>query len=234
MALIDLNSTGPAFDPARFAKTFRDSDTRIPSQALLRLSVLHREAGRDLHLSQFLAGAPRFCVALMLAGAVTLGWASRDESSAPQNADFASDFIWAASILIGIVAMTHTHIRNFARSPGWVPLDDAASRLRMLLLYMGVVWGGGAFLVTPARPVLALAFVAGPSLACALTLKDEKGVIAFGAPAALLTASAALPGARPAGAWVAGAALAAGAAIAGFSMLQCAIRRRQDSLPALR
>ena len=228
MALTDLNSTGPAFDPARFARIL--CDTGIPREALARLPALHREAVRDLHLSQFLARSPRFCIALMLAGVVTLIW-----GNVPAT-DFASDFIWATSILIGIAAMTRTTIRGFARSPSLVPLQHTASELRLLLLYTGVAWGTGAFLAMPALPSPALAFVfaIGPSLACALILTDQKGVIAFGTPVALLTAVAALLD-WPHGGWVAGTTLAAGAATVSFSMLQCAIRTRGNSLsyPAL-
>jgi hypothetical protein len=218
-----------AFDPARFAKTFGD----IPLDALARLPLLQREAGRDLHLSQLLSNAPRFCVALMLAGVVTLIWISQERADAP-----AADFFWATAILIGIAAMTWTTIRGFARSPRLVPLRRSASELRLLLLFVGADWGIGAFLVMPAlpSPALALAFGIGPTLACALILKDLEGVIAFGVPASLLTAGAALLGGWPRGAWVAGTILAAGVTILGLSMLRCAIRERRDCLsyPALR
>jgi hypothetical protein len=232
MALTDLNSTGPAFDPARFARIL--CDTGVPGEALARLPALHREAGRELHLSQFLARSPRFCVALMLAGMVTLIWTFHDGSKDV----LAADFIWATAILIGIAAMTRTTIQGFARSPRLVPLQHTASELRLLFLYTGAAWGAGAFLAMPALPSPALAFVfaIGPSLVCALILKDQAGVIAFSAPVTLLTAGAALLGAWPYGGWVAGTILAAGAATVSFSMLQCAIRSRRDSLsyPALR
>ena len=235
MAVTDLNSTGPAFDPARFARILCDTD--IPREAMARLPALHREVARDLHLSQFLGRSPRFCIALMLAGMVTLIWTFHDGSGNVLAADFGTDFIWATSILIGIVAMTRTTIRGFARNPGLVPLEHTASELRLLLLYTGTAWGTGAFLAMPAlpSPALALVFAIGPSLACALILKDQKGVIAFSAPVALLTAGAALFGAWPYGGWIAGTTLAAGAATVSFSMLQCAINAPRDSLsyPAL-
>jgi hypothetical protein len=220
MALTDLNSTNPAFDPARFTKTFRDG---VHSEALARLSALHHQAGRDLHLAQFLASAPRFCIVLLLAGAVTLIWAS------PDGNGLDADFIWATSILLGIAAMTRGTIRGFARHPSRVPLEDAASELRILLLYMGVAWGSGAFLVMPVLPLSAFVFAVGPSLACALIFKDERGVIAFSAPVTFLTAGAALA----ANIWMAGMILVAGVVIVSLSMLHCAIRRRRDSLPSL-
>src|SRR5258705_10944724 len=172
MAFTDLNSTGLAFDPARFARIL--CDTGVPREALAHLPVLHREAGRELHLSQFLARSPRFCVALMLAGIATLIWTFHDASR--PAADFASDFIWATAILIGIAAMTRTTIQGFARSPRLVPLQHTAFELRLLLLYTGMAWGAGAFLAMPAlpSPALAFAFAIGPTLACALILKDPK------------------------------------------------------------
>jgi hypothetical protein len=196
MALADLNSTSPAFDP----KSFRDS---IPHEALARLPMLHSEAGRNLHLSQFLARSPQLCVALMLAGALILLWA---------DGNLKADFTWAMLVLVGVVGMTRNYIRGFARSLRRVPLQEAASDLRLLLLlYTGAAWGAGALLVMPA-----------------LILKDEKGVIAFAAPA--MAASAAILSAWPLDGWVAGALAAAGAVSACLPMLQRAMRARASQL----
>jgi hypothetical protein len=223
MALTDLH--GP--DPARFARIL--CDTGLPRDALARLPALHREAGRELHLSHFLARSPRFCVALMLAGMVTLIWTFQDGSR------LAADFIWATAILIGIAAMTRTTIQGFARSPRLAPLQHTAAELRLLLLYTGLAWGAGAFLAMPdlPSPALVFAFAIGPTLACASILDDPKGAIAFGAPVILLTAGAALLGTWPHGGWVSGTVLAAGAATVSFSMLQRAIRNRRHSFANL-
>jgi hypothetical protein len=113
-----------------------------------------------------------------------------------------------------------------------MPLIEAARELRLLLLYLGIAWGFGAFLVLPHAPAMTFFFAAIPSLAAALILKDEKGSIAFGAPIALLTAGAVLwrGGAWSGQAW-AGAILLAGTGIAALSMLQCAnLRRRVQDL----
>ena len=219
MALTDLNSTSPAFDP----RSFRDS---VPHEALARLPVLHGEAGRNLHLSQFLARSPQLCVALMLAGMLTLLWA---------GGNLKADFTWAMLVLVGVVGMTRNYIRGFARSLRRVPLQEAASDLRLLLLYTGTAWGAGAFLVMPALPAPALVFcfAAGPSLASALILKDDKGVIAFAAPALAASAGAAILSAWPLDGLVAGALLAAGAIIACLPMLQRAMSARRSSPPQL-
>jgi hypothetical protein len=228
MALIDLNSPGPAFDPARLAKTFRDTaaiPSTVPYEALDRLGALHQEASRDMALARFLARSPLLCLALMVIGASTLIWASR------AGATLEAEFTWAAMVLIGIVAMTGNAIEGQARNPQLVPLQKAAWKLRMLLLYTGTAWGTGGFLMLPGAAAPALAFAVAPSLACALILRDEKAVIGFIAPATLATATAVLLGTWPTGAWVAGTILIAGAAIAGLVMLQCAMHRRHNSLP---
>jgi hypothetical protein len=196
MALTEVNSSGPALDPARPAKTFRDSD--LPQHALNRLPLLHQEARHALRLSQFLARSPSACVVLMLAGAVMLLWAG-------DGGTLRRDFAWAALVLLGVIAMTRNFIRGHARSLRRVPLEEAAADLRMLLLYTGVAWGAGAFLMMPdlPSPALVFSFAAAPSLLLDLILRDTKGSAAFMVPASLITASAALFGAWPQGNWVA-------------------------------
>ena len=214
----------PAGDPVRLAKSFRDSEaveSAVPQAALALLPALHREAGRDLYLWRVLAASPQFCVVLMLEGAVALGLGSSSLNAG---------FVWTAAILVGVAAVAGNHIRGVARSPRQIPLTDAARELRLLLLYLGIAWGFGAFLVLPQQPALMFLFAALPSLIAALILKDDKGAIAFVAPTVLLTASALL-WSRDAGSAPAGAALLAGLGISVASMLQCArLRRRTQDL----
>jgi len=226
MALTEMNSPASAFDPARAAKNFRDS--RPPHEALSRLSVLHREAGRNLHLSQFLARSPVACVLLMLIGALALLWAGLSGGGTLK-----ADFAWAALVLLGVIAMTRNFIRGYARSLRRVPLEEAAADLRTLLLYLGMAWGTGAFLVMPGlpAPVLVFSFAAAPSLALALVLRDAKGILAFVAPSTLVTAAAALLGAWPLDIWVAAAIIA----VAGFVITRSMLRRAMNGrlLPEL-
>src|SRR5579883_834002 len=184
----------PAFDPDGSAKNLDDC-------ALTRLRLLHGEAGRNLALAQFLERAPGVCVILMLTSGMTLLWAGEAGGAALKPS-----FAWSALVLLGIVAMIRLHIRGFARSLRRTPLAEAASDLRHLLLYTGMVWGGGAFLVMPDLPAPALVFCFGllPGLGLALILRDARGFAAFTVPAALLTAGAALLGAWPLDVWVAG------------------------------
>lgn len=203
-------------DPVRLAKPFQDSEKAdqkaVPHAALALLPLLHRQAVCDLDLWRFLAASPQFCVVLMLEGAVALGAGSGGLDAA---------FVWTAAILVGIAAVTGNHIRGVASCPRHTTLTDAARELRLLLLYLGIAWGFGAFLVLPHKPVLIFLFAAIPSLSTALILKDEKSALAFGAPTAILSASAVLLS-RDAGnaqAWAA-AILLAGLSIAALSMLQ--------------
>jgi hypothetical protein len=182
------------------------------------LPLLHREAGRDLHLWRLLASSPRFCVALMVQGAVVLAWTAQ--------ASLGAKFAWAVAVLLGVAALTDNHIRGFARTPRQVSLPSAARELRLLLLYLGLAWGLGAFLVPPQPSALAFFFVAVPGLTAATILKDEMGTIAFGASASLLAAVAAAWHGGPRAAGTMGAILFAAVSIAGVSMLQRAMRRR--------
>ena len=116
MALTDLNSSSPAFDP----RIFRDNGA-VPYEALDRLPALHGEARRNMQLSQFLARTPQACLVLMLAGAAALIWAA--------GGGLKADFTWVLLVLIGIVAMTRNYICGFARGLRRVPLRETASGL---------------------------------------------------------------------------------------------------------
>ena len=225
MALIDLNLPGPVSDPARLPKTFRDVEGRkpVPRGALARLSILHDEAQTILRLSQFLAGAPKLCLALMLAAVLSLIWVAASVS-------LQARFVWAVMVLIGILGMTRNAIQAMARSPQQVPLQKSVWELRMLLLYTGTAWGTGAYLLMPNLPTAALVFAVTPSLAAALVLKDEIGAAAFAGPVSLATVSAAMLGAFDL--WVAGAVLVAGGIIASLTLLRRAVPRQRDMAPA--
>jgi len=81
----------------------------VPHRALALLPALRREAGGDLHAWQLLASSPQFCFALMLEGVAALAWGARP--------GLAAAFVWAATVLLGIAAVTRNHIRGCARNP---------------------------------------------------------------------------------------------------------------------
>jgi hypothetical protein len=193
--LAEWNSRAAPADPARPARNPDDG-------AIERLRTLHGEAGRNLALAQFVARVPAACGVLMLTGALALIWAA-----AAGGAGLKAAFAWAALVLLGIVAMIRLHIRGFARSLRRTPLAEAGSDLRLLLLFTGAVWGGGAFLIMPDQPAPALVFffAALPSLGVAVSLRDARGFAAFAAPSSALVAGATLLGAWPLDMWVASA-----------------------------
>ena len=210
MALTDRR---PIDAPLDAAQDCAPLDTPVPFEALAQLPRLHGEASRNLGLTRFLSRSPQACVSLMLAGMAMLILGA---------GTLKAEFAWSVLVLIGIVAMTRNFIRGFARSLRRVPLQEAASDLRMLLLYTGAAWGSGAFLVMPTlpSPALTFAFASVPLFALALILKDRKGLIAFALPACLITIGAALIGAWPQDIWVSLAILAAAMGSISLSALQ--------------
>ncbi len=52
MAITDMESASPSFDPASLTKNYDDG---VPYAALSRLPALHGEASRNIYLSRFLA-----------------------------------------------------------------------------------------------------------------------------------------------------------------------------------
>ena len=141
-----------------------------------------------------------------------------------------ADFGWSLLVLLGVVAMIRNHIRGFARSLRRIPLQEAASDLRVLLLYSGVAWGAGAWLVMPVMPspLLALGFALLPPLVLVMMLEDEKAAAAFTMPVVLLTAGAALTQDWHGAVWVAGIVLIAGLGIACIPAAQSMLQLRRD------
>jgi hypothetical protein len=212
-----------ASDAARAAQPLRDgapaTHPDFAPAGLAMLPALHHEAGRDLYLWGRFASTPQFCIALMLEGAVVLAWGAQ--------AGLGGKFTWAAAVVLGVAALTRNHIRGFTCSPRQIAVTHTVRELRLVLLYLGLAWSLGPFLVLPqsSAATLVLLFVAAPGLAAAATLKDAMGRMAFVMPAALLTAGA-VSRSEPSHPWVVGALLLAGVSIAGLSMLQRANRRR--------
>lgn len=217
MALTDWNASTAAFDPAR------DIADAIPRNALARLPALYGEQARDLALQRLLARSPVACTGLMLAAAVMLPLS---------GASLKAGFGWSVLVLIGVTAMVRNFIRGAARSLRRVPLQEAAHDLRVLLLYSGVAWASGAYMLMPGLPAPALAFgfAIAPALALALILKDRVANIAFTAPCVLGVAGAAILGAWPLDIWVAIAICAAGFGIILLPALQHADKNTPPGL----
>lgn len=169
----------------------------LPREALARLPLLHREARRNFGDARLLARSPAAAMLLMLMGAATLVTCAAMGDGLAIKPGFA----WAVLVLTGIAAMTRNYVRGFARALDRVPLRAAAADLRAILLYTGLAWGMGAYLVMPVVPLAAAAlpFAVLPPLLLVLLLRDEGAAVAFTVPTAMLAAGAALMQAGPPG-----------------------------------
>jgi hypothetical protein len=219
MALVEVNT--PAFDFARgLAVPTRNA---VPHDALAQLSRLREEASRDLHSARFLARAPQACIILLTAGTL---------AALSSTNGLMTEFTWAVMLLAGILVMISHHIRSCAAAQPQQSWQAAADRLRGLLLYMGLAWGSGAFLVLPGQPapILTFVFATVPAALLALILKDRQAIAAFAVPAAVATVTAAALGGWPQTLWI-GAAM--GAALPGIIVLP-ALQQQRPAGPVLR
>ncbi|HEU4550595.1 MAG TPA: hypothetical protein VFS01_12925 [Rhizomicrobium sp.] len=150
--------------------------------SLARLPCLHDEARLDLQALALLERSPRAALILMVSGAIVLagGWTS-----------LRAAFAWSLLVLAGVIGIVRNFIRGFAVARR-TPARQAGAALWTLLVFCGIAWGSGAFLVLPPAPSMALAaaFALLPGLAMSLALKDRKGAICFAMPAAAITAAA--------------------------------------------
>lgn len=225
MALVEVNRPSGAFDFARGLAT--PVAPAAPYDALAQLSRLRDEAGQDLRLTRFLASAPRACMVLLVTGTLMALSSAKG---------LGHEFTWGMMLLAGIVAITVSHIRNFAVVRPIQSLPAAAAHLRGLLLYTGLAWGSGALLVLPAQPapVLTFVFAVVPAALLGLILKDQKAAAAFAAPAAVVTVMAALLAGWPQALWISAAISAALPGIIAIPALQQNSPHRAFGNPVLR
>ena len=157
----------------------------LPVAALDQLARLHAETSQASRLTLFLRSSVHTASLFMLMGTCVLFLGG--------GSSFAHNFSWAALILAGVAALLFSYIRNTAAAFDRAPVSDAARNLRVILFYMGLAWGSGAFLATPNEfPVYqAILFVAIPVMLLAPILKDTGGLFAFLVPASAWTVYAA-------------------------------------------
>jgi len=157
----------------------------LPLAALDQLARLHVETSQANRLVKFLRSAVHAASLFMLMGASVLLLGG--------GTTIGRNFSWAALVLVGVAALTHSYIRTNAAVFDRTPVSQAAWNLRAILFYMGIAWGAGAFLVMPPDlPVVAATlFAVMPAVLLAVVLNDLRGLAAFQAPAGALTAVAA-------------------------------------------
>jgi hypothetical protein len=160
------------------------SDTALG--ALEHLARLHDETSHSGRLAQFLSAAVHIAALFMLMGVLVLVLGG--------GTTIGRNFSWGLLLLVGVAALLRSYIRTHARAFDRAPLPDAARELRVVLLYMGTVWGAGAFLALPSglSTLPLILFAAVPFLLLALLFTDVGGLTAFVAPATLLIIAAAL------------------------------------------
>ena len=109
------------------------------------------------------------------------------------GATIGHNFSWAVLILIGVTGLLYSYIRTNAAAFDRAPVSEAARNLRVILFYMGLAWGAGAFLAVPPDLSLlqAVLFAVMPTLLLALVANDTTGLAAFLVPAGALTIGAA-------------------------------------------
>lgn len=156
----------------------------LPRDALDQLARLHAESSQASHLARLLRNSVHAASLFMLMGSCVLLMG---------GGTIGRNFFWAVSILAGVVGLIASYIRTNAVAFDHAPFSATARNVRATLLYLGVAWGAGAFLVLPAElpAVGAILFAVIPALLLALLLNDAKGIAAFQVPAGLLTIGAA-------------------------------------------
>jgi hypothetical protein len=163
----------------------------LPVAALEQLARLHVETSQASRLTLFLRSSVHVASLFMLMGSCVLLLGG--------GASFARNFGWAALILIGVAGLLYSYIRNTAAAFDRAPISQAARDVRIILFYMGLAWGGGAFLAVSADfpAYQAILFAVLPVFLLALMLNDNLGLLAFLAPAGAWTIYAAFARAWP-------------------------------------
>jgi hypothetical protein len=192
---------------------------------LAKLALLHAEAeetarlanlvGRSLHLALLLPALCLFTAALA------------------QGVSLASQMVWGVFIAFATVALLRAYATAIAAPFERPVLKTFAKDMSAILLYAGFAWGAGAFLALPAGTSFAasIIFAVAPSLAVAILLREQEAAFLFLAPAAMLSAFAAVLKPFAGGALDAGLILLAAGAIAGAAVLAAQRRRLALSLP---
>ena len=155
-----------------------------PGSAVAKLAILHAEAEETSRLGNLLGRSLHAAIALPLAAMVPISL-SADVGAAPRVA-------WAVLIIVASLAIARAYANSIGRPFERVALHSFANDLTAVLLYCGIAWGAGAFLVLPqSAPVgSALVFAVAPALGLGLLLRDRRAILLFLAPASALTAFA--------------------------------------------
>ena len=197
-----------------------------PRSAIARLAILHAEAEQTARLANLLGRS--FYAALMLPIAAGVAIAFSTAAGAP------SCVAWAILVIVASLAIARAYSVTIGQPFERVVLQAFSQDLSAVLLYAGLAWGAGAFLVL-ARDLpigSAVLFASAPTLALALLLRERNAVLLFLAPVVVLTAFACVLRPFAGGALQAGLVLIICAGVAG-AIFAVDRRRNQHSSNAL-
>ncbi len=183
------------------------------ARALHRLSRLHDEAVVTAKLANLL-GRTSFVAWLLVAGMAVIGFTSAGIVT------LAPLVLWCLFTSAAVIAILRLYQRTIVAPFELMPLRAFAADLEAALLYAGVAWGAGGFLVLPGTsdPLMLVLFSAGTAAGVSAILRSRTSLF-FLAPAVIIPALAADFRPLPEG-WVAALyALMAGAALAGVIWL---------------
>ena len=174
----------PLLDFASPAAALAEDLRNKPSSAVAKLAILHAEAEETSRLAKLLGRSLHAAIALPLAAMMPIAL-SADAGAAPRVA-------WAVLIIVASLAIARAYANTIGRPFERAALHTFANDLTAVLLYCGIAWGAGAFLVlSQSSPVgSALVFATAPALGLGLLLRDRRAILLFLAPAAALTAFA--------------------------------------------
>ena len=150
----------------------------VPGAALRRLPELHDESRLALRRAGLMTRAVPAAGSLLALGTLAAMFG---------GGALAPTFAWSLLVFLGVAAVLASHLRA---ASVFRDLPGSAADMRAILLYLGVAWGAGAFLALAPEPVLLVLFALAPSLVLAQMLADLPGILAFTAPATLLTFAA--------------------------------------------
>lgn len=152
----------------------------LPHAALQRLPQLHEESRLAMRRAGLLSRAVPAAGSLLAMGSIAALFG---------GGALGPVFLWSLLVLGGVIAVVASHLRTTAV---FKDMAGSASDLRAILLYLGFAWGLGAFLALAPMAAPLVAFAAIPVLALALLLRDGPAILAFAAPATIITLGALL------------------------------------------
>ena len=174
----------PVFETSLSDALVSDDVRAEPRGAIARLAILHAEAEETARLANLLGRSFYVALILPVAAGITISFSTA--AGAPRC------IAWALLMVAASFSIARAYATTIGQPFERVVLQAFARDLNVVLLYAGLAWGAGAFLVVAsASPIgTAVLFASAPTLAVALILRERNAVLLFLAPIVTLTAFA--------------------------------------------